>query len=86
VPHPAGGAVAVVGGPPDPEWGQRLVAYIVPTDPARPPTLEQLRAFVRARSGPTHAPRDVVIVTTLPRTALGKIDRGALTGPRPPAR
>jgi O-succinylbenzoic acid--CoA ligase len=83
--HAAVAEVVVIGAD-DPEWGQRLVAYIVPTDPAWPPTLEQLRAFVRTRSGPTHAPRDVVIVTTLPRTALGKIDRGALTDPHPPAR
>jgi o-succinylbenzoate---CoA ligase len=75
--HAAVSEVAVVGVD-DPEWGQRLVAYVVPTDPDRPPTLEQLRTFVRARSEPASAPRGLVIVAALPRTALGKIDRGAL--------
>lgn len=75
--HAAVTEAAVVGAD-DPEWGQRLIAYVVPADPVRPPTLEQLRAFVRARSEPAYAPRDVIIVTALPRTALGKIDRSAL--------
>jgi O-succinylbenzoic acid--CoA ligase len=79
-------AEAAVVGVEDPEWGHQLVAYVVPIDPARPPSLEQLRAFVRARSEPAHAPSDVVIVAALPRTALGKIDRGALVDTRPPAR
>jgi O-succinylbenzoic acid--CoA ligase len=79
-------AEAAVVGVEDPEWGHQLVAYVVPIDPARPPSLEQLRAFVRARSEPAHAPRDVVIVAALPRTTLGKIDRGALVDTRPPAR
>jgi O-succinylbenzoic acid--CoA ligase len=74
----AGVSDAAVVGADDPEWGQRLVAYVVPTDPARPPTLEQLRAFVRTRSEPAGAPREVVIVPGLPRTPLGKIDHGAL--------
>ena len=82
----AGVAEAAVVGVEDPEWGHQLVAYIVPTDPARPPSLEQLRAFVRARCEPTHAPRDVIIVAALPRTALGKIDRGALPAPAHRAR
>ena len=37
--------VAVVGRP-DPEWGQRVVAWVVPVDVSRPPTLSALRAFV----------------------------------------
>jgi acyl-coenzyme A synthetase/AMP-(fatty) acid ligase len=37
-----------------------------------------LRTFVRARVEPAGAPRDVVVVAALPRTALGKVDRGAL--------
>jgi acyl-coenzyme A synthetase/AMP-(fatty) acid ligase len=55
------------------------VAFIVPADPARPPTLAQLRAFVGSRAEPAGAPREVLMVPALPRTALGKLDRGALT-------
>lgn len=72
-------ADAVVIGVDDREWGQRLVAFVVPADPARPPTVEQLRTFARTRAEPAGVPREVVVVTSLPRTALGKVDRGALT-------
>ena len=39
--------VAVVGRP-DPEWGERVIAVVVPADPAHPPTLELLRLHVRS--------------------------------------
>jgi O-succinylbenzoic acid--CoA ligase len=69
--------VAVVGRDDD-EWGQRVVAMIVPVDPARPPTLDELREEVKERLGPWAAPREVVLVDALPRTALGKIRRSEL--------
>ncbi len=39
---------------------------------------EDLKAFVRARLDPYKHPREVVFVDALPRTHLGKVDRGAL--------
>ena len=39
---------------------------------------EELQAFVRSRLEPYKYPREVVFVDVLPRTHLGKIDRGAL--------
>lgn len=56
----------------DPEWGQRVVAWVVPADPADPPTLEELRAHA-ARRLPRHkAPREVAVMDALPRTGAGK--------------
>jgi O-succinylbenzoic acid--CoA ligase len=66
--------VAVVGRP-DEEWGQRVVAVIVPVDRERPPPLDRLRALVKERIGPWAAPRELQLVDALPRTALGKLRR-----------
>lgn len=75
--HPAVAEVAVVGRP-DPAWGQRVVAVVVPTDPARPPTLDDLREHVGTRLPRWAAPRELVVVDALARTALGKVRRDAL--------
>jgi o-succinylbenzoate---CoA ligase len=76
--HPGIAEVAIVGRP-DPEWGQRVVAFVVPADRTAPPSLEALRDHV-ALSLPRHfGPRQLVLVPEgLPRTASGKVRRAAL--------
>jgi O-succinylbenzoic acid--CoA ligase len=82
--HPAVAEVAV-GGLPDPDWGERVVAWAVPADPDAPPTVEELRAFARARLAAAKLPRQLVVVDGLPRTASGKVLRRALRGLAPAA-
>ena len=69
--HP-GVADVCVTGTPDPEWGERVVAHVVPRDAAAPPNLAELRAFAAERLSAAKLPRDVVIVTRIPRTSGGK--------------
>ena len=62
----------------DPEWGERVVAWIVPNgDP--PPTLEEVRDLVGSTLSPWAAPKEIVMTTSLPRTLLGKVRRRDLT-------
>ncbi|MGH7568495.1 MAG: benzoate-CoA ligase family protein [Gemmatimonadales bacterium] len=52
-------------------------AFVVATD-RHPQLADELKAFVRARLEPYKAPREVVFLDALPRTHLGKVDRGRL--------
>ena len=65
--------VAVVGQP-DPEWGERVIAVVVPADPADPPTLELLCLHVRERLPRYAAPSKVVMVDAVPMLPSGKHD------------
>ncbi len=70
--HPAVRDVAVAGRP-DAEWGETVVAYVVPD--GDPPSLDELRDHVKASLPAYNAPRALVLVDEVPRTALGKIVR-----------
>jgi len=72
--HPGVAEVAVVGRP-DPEWGAVVTAVVVPTDPAEPPTLDELRAHVRTVLPAHAAPRRLELAERLPRTLVGKVRR-----------
>ena len=75
--HPKVAAVAVAGRPHE-EWGQQVVAFVVPASDDDPPTVEELRQHGSERIARFKLPRSVVSMTELPRTASGKIRRGAL--------
>jgi O-succinylbenzoic acid--CoA ligase len=78
--HPGVRDVAI-GGVPDPDWGQEVVAWVVPADPGSPPSLGELRSVVAQRLAPFAAPRRVVLVESLPRSAIGKVRKDLLTVP-----
>ncbi|MEO1058735.1 MAG: fatty acid--CoA ligase family protein, partial [Actinomycetota bacterium] len=69
--HPAVGEVMVRGAD-DAEWGQLVEAIVVPTDPGAPPSLDMLRAHVKATHAAFMAPQRLTLASSLPRTALGK--------------
>jgi O-succinylbenzoic acid--CoA ligase len=71
-------AEAAVAAEEDPDWGQRVAAWVVLVDPATPPSLAELRAHVAASLPSFCAPKVVHIVGSLPRTALGKVQRHLL--------
>ena len=75
--HPGVADVGVAGRP-DPEWGEVVVAVVAPSDPGAPPDLLELRALVRDQLAAYCAPRDLVLVETVPRTAIGKLRRAEL--------
>jgi O-succinylbenzoic acid--CoA ligase len=74
---------AIALGLPDPEWGARVVAFVVPAEAVCLDGLriDVLRDAVEGTGLPrTWAPREVVLLDALPLLPGGKIDRQALIG------
>ncbi|AOZ73165.1 hypothetical protein BK816_07550 [Boudabousia tangfeifanii] len=78
---------AVVVGLPDPTWGEKVCALIVParqatpnTDPAQNDTtldLRQIRDWVTTTLGKPCAPKEILLVSQVPTKGIGKLDREA---------
>ena len=78
--HPDVEDVCIIGVP-DAEWGERVVAFVVPVPGAQPPTLEGLRAFAADRLAAPKLPREVRMVAAIPRSTGGKALRRLLRDP-----
>ncbi|MET9767308.1 acyl-CoA synthetase [Streptomyces sp. NPDC006415] len=75
--HPGVREVAVTGEE-DPDLGERVVAWVVATDPGSPPSPEELADRVSAELAPHKRPRTVRYLDALPRNDLGKIMKRSL--------
>ena len=74
--HPQVFTAAVIGVP-DKLYSEVGVAFVIPRD-GRPPTEDELRAFLRTRLANYKIPKQFDFRTELPRLAIGKIDKKAL--------
>ncbi|WP_327182871.1 acyl-CoA synthetase [Streptomyces sp. NBC_01334] len=75
--HP-GVREAAVTGEPDADLGERIVAWVVPTDPEARPSEGELADHVARRLAPHKRPRVVRYLDALPRNDMGKIMKRAL--------
>jgi long-chain acyl-CoA synthetase len=65
-------------GLPDHEMGEKLVALVEPTNPGAPPKEKELIAWCRDKIAHYKCPREVRIVDSVNRNAMGKINRRRL--------
>ena len=80
--HP-GVREAAVTGEPDPDLGERVVAWVVATgDPL--PAAQELADHVARLLAPHKRPRVVHFLPALPRTEMGKVRKNELINTRPP--
>ena len=64
---------------PDDVMGEVGVAVVVATDPAAPPSLDDLRTFAAEHLARHKLPEDLAVVDALPLTAMEKVDKRALS-------
>ena len=72
----SGVADVCVVGLPDPEWGERVAAWITPSGASL--EAAELTAFLRERLSPSKIPRVLHIGGELPRNPNGKVDRAGV--------
>lgn len=70
--HPSVREAAVVGTP-HPDFGEAVVAFVIPSDPGRPPSDQDVIQEAKRKLANYKVPKKVVIVEDFPRNALGKV-------------
>jgi long-chain acyl-CoA synthetase len=71
--HHAGVRSVAVVGRPDAEWGETVVAFVVPADDAAPPPADELDRTCLDRIARFKRPRDYRFVDALPTNNYGKV-------------
>ena len=66
-------------GAPDPDLGERIVAWVVPAEGASPGSDELIDHVARLLT-PHKRPREIRFVDELPRNAMGKVVKTRLGG------
>jgi long-chain acyl-CoA synthetase len=74
--HPAVAEVSVIGAP-DPQWGETVVAFVVPVE-GRPVAAGDLDAHCLAQIARFKRPKDYRFVKALPKSNYGKVLKTAL--------
>ncbi|MEV3854058.1 AMP-binding protein [Streptomyces sp. NPDC050095] len=75
--HPEVRDVAVIGVP-DPVYGEEILAFAVPEEPARPLDPQALRAYCAERIAYHRVPQHIRVVDALPLTSTGKVRKNVL--------
>lgn len=75
--HPAVAENAVVGVP-DEQFGRRLAAFIVPR-PGSDIDIPAMREYLKGKVSRFEQPRDIRVVSSIPRNSAGKVLRRELT-------
>ncbi|KNC85766.1 hypothetical protein SARC_02070 [Sphaeroforma arctica JP610] len=68
----------VVYGTPDEVWGDRITAMVVQHNPKPELMIEDLRTFAKCRLADYKLPSRLVLKETIPRNAMGKVNKKAL--------
>ncbi|HSV82767.1 MAG TPA: AMP-binding protein [Ramlibacter sp.] len=65
-------------GKPHPDFGEAVVAFVIPTDATRPPHAADVIQWAKKRLANFKVPKQVVVVDELPRNVMGKVLKNQL--------
>jgi fatty-acyl-CoA synthase len=77
--HPSISSAAAIGVP-DEKWGEMVTAFVV-ARPGQHVDVLEIQSYVKQVKGSMYAPKEIVIMDSLPLTTVGKVDKKALRAP-----